>query len=115
MAYKKNEISKEFDKFVEDYLNDLYRSRPATASFVGIHDYDREIEDFSTESIKYEIDSVKSYQNRLSKLDRSQLEIGKQIDHKIVENQIRARLLSLEEIRPFESNPYIYCETLSDS
>jgi uncharacterized protein (DUF885 family) len=102
-----------FDRLVAAYMEDAYRFHPGLATFVGVHSYDAEMEDYRAESIQSEIESIKSYSRRLDQIDGSALDISGRVDYRIIENNIKARLLELEEIRSFEVNPYVYCEALS--
>ena len=104
-----------FDALVTDYLEETYRFHPGLASFVGVHSYDGELEDYSADSIRAEIENIKSHHRRLIQIDPNALDISERIDYRILENSMKARLLELEEIRPFEKNPYIYSEPISQT
>src|SRR5262249_52351079 len=56
---------------------------------------------------------VKEYRRKLEKIDSTKLDLSTRVDYRILEDKINARLLELEQLRPFENNPSIYCESLS--
>src|SRR5437762_2818515 len=95
--------NEKFDALIKDYLEDTYRFHPGLATFVGVHRYDEELEDYSRDAIRAEIDNIKGYRRTLHQIDPAELDISARIDHRIVENSMNARLLELEELRSFEN------------
>jgi uncharacterized protein (DUF885 family) len=106
-------IKSSFDSLVEDYLEDIYQFHPGLATFVGVHKYDGELEDYRASAISAEIENIKGYRRRLNQIDMTGLDTSTRVDYRMLENNINARLLELEEVRSFEINPYVYCESLS--
>ena len=51
-----------FPKFVEEYILDLHSRHPSLAATSGIHAWDGQLEDFSSEAILAEIIAIKKFQ-----------------------------------------------------
>jgi uncharacterized protein (DUF885 family) len=104
----------DFPKFVEEYLLDYHSRHPSLAASSGIHAWDGQLEDFSSEAISAEISAIKKFQVRLEKIPPLQLSSSDIFDYQIVNSNMKARLLELEQIKNYERNPQIYSDVISN-
>jgi uncharacterized protein (DUF885 family) len=102
------QASAEFAEFVDEYFDASLRYSPAWATYVGIHDYDRELDDRSREAIEARIVQLHGYLDLLLEIDRTQLLFDEQIDAEALEADIRAELFDTETLRTWETNPMGY-------
>jgi len=100
--------SAEFAEFVDEYFDAAFRYSPSWATYVGIHDYDRQLNERSREAIEARIAQLHGYLDLLMEIDRLQLSFDEQIDAQALEMSIRGQLLEIETIRSWESNPMSY-------
>ncbi len=100
--------SAEFAEFVDEYFDASFRYSPSWATYVGIHDYDRQLNERSREAIEARIAQLHGYLDLLLEIDRAQLSFDEQIDAEALEMNIRGQLLEIETIRSWESNPMSY-------
>jgi uncharacterized protein (DUF885 family) len=104
----------DFPKFVEEYLLDYHSRHPSLAAASGIHAWDAQLEDYSSEAINAEISAIKKFQVRLEKIPPLQLSSSDIFDYQILHSNMRSRLLELEQIKNYERNPQIYSDVISN-
>ena len=100
--------SAEFNEFVDEYFDSSFRFSPSRATSVGIHDYDRELDDRSREAIEARITQLHGYLELLNEIDRSGLSFDEKIDAEALETSIRSDLFDSETLRTWETNPMDY-------
>jgi len=103
-----NAASAEFARFVDEYFDADFRFSPSWATSVGIHDYDRELNDRSREAIEARIRQLHGYLDLLQEIDRDGLGFDERIDAEALESSIRSDLFDLETLRTWEKNPMQY-------
>lgn len=107
---------KVFELLAEQYFDKVYfKFSPSQGTAAGFHQYDNLLEDYSRASINSQIAALKEFQKVLVKIDPLQLSPAARVDHTLVVDDINARLLSLEQIRPWEKNPDVYSSGITNS
>lgn len=104
----------DFPKLIEEYLLDYHSRHPSLAASSGIHAWDGQLEDYSSEALSAEISAIKKFQARLEKIPPLQLSSSDIFDFQIVNSNMKARLLELEQIKNYERNPQIYSDVISN-
>jgi len=89
----------DFSSFVDDYFASRFAYAPTRATRVGFHAYDDKLEDLSRDRIESQVADLKTFQARLSAIDRSRLSFDDAIDAQLIDNGIRAALLELTVVR----------------
>ncbi len=107
--------SEPFLHFVNDYLAHLQEVYPGESSLDGVHLYDDLLEDFSRTKIEAHVHALAGFGRRLRQVETKALPAVEKIEHKIVGANIEARMFDLEQVRSWESNPYIYADALATS
>jgi uncharacterized protein (DUF885 family) len=103
-------------EIAEQYFDKVYfKFNPSQGTASGFHQYDKQLEDYSRASIDSQATALKNFQKVVTKIDPSQLSAEARIDHALVLNDINARLLTLENIRPWEKNPDAYSSGITNS
>ncbi|MBM3765250.1 MAG: DUF885 domain-containing protein [Acidobacteria bacterium] len=92
-----------FAKFEEDYWNEWFRTFPSSATGVGIHDYDGQLEDLSADAVAKRVAYLNAAHDRLAALPA-----GGNIDAEILDTAIHAELMELTETRSWKTNPMGY-------
>ena len=103
----------DFPKLVSDYFIDLHSRHPAIAAASGIHAWDGRLEDYSGAALGDEVAAIKRFQNRLEKIQPLSLSSSDIFDYQIIQSNMSARLLELEQIRDFERNPKVYNDVIA--
>ena len=98
----------DFAKVVDDYFAARFRDRPSEGTAAGLHQYDPFLEDLSKTAVDKRVVELKDLQRRLNALDVAKLSFDDSIDARFLEGQIKAELLDLDVLKPWESNPMSY-------
>ncbi len=96
------------DKFIDGYLS----WRPQLAVYLGYHDYDGNITDFSKTSIDDELARLKDYENKLSSLNSGSLSPAAYYDLRILLSGIHKEIFNFEDMGAYLRNPMTYAGAL---
>ncbi len=104
------------EQYFREYLEELFRRQPLTATRLGDHRYDHLLDDLSRPSRSGHTEFVR---RTLRELPRAvayrSLTRPAQIDFEIFRHELETSLWIDEHLRPFETNPRLYNEYISDS
>jgi hypothetical protein len=109
------ELTAHYEQYFDEYY---FKFNPTQGTAAGFHQYDSQLEDYSRHAIDNQIAVLKKFQQEFS---GGYTHIGPgdvmatAIDHTLVLNDINARLLTLENIRPWEKNPDLYSSGITNS
>jgi uncharacterized protein (DUF885 family) len=102
--------------FFKAYLEEAFRRRPLEATRLGEHRFDHLLDDISAEARAGWIDHYRRTLAELpKKVDYSQLPRSGQIDYEIFKHHLTTALWLAENTRPFENDPRVYNDYISDS
>ena len=105
-----------FSFLVDQYFSEVYfRFSPTAGTSAGLHQYDSQLEDYSSASIQRQIIALHNYEKQINAIDPSALDASVVGDRLILLNSIRSSLLTLEVIRPWEKNPDNYSSGITNS
>jgi hypothetical protein len=94
---------------VDRFFDDVYfKFNPTTGTSTGFHQYDALLEDYSKSGIDAQIQVLHSAEKQFSALPEDP-------DRDLILNYIRATLLNLEQVRPWEKNPDTYSSGVTNS
>ncbi|KAA6462908.1 DUF885 domain-containing protein [Acidobacteria bacterium AB60] len=106
----------QFLKLADAYFDQLYfPCNPTLGTFVGYHQYDAQLEDFSRKAIDAQVAGLKDFEARVSAIPAAPLGPSTGADRELVLASIRSTLLTLETIRPWEKNPDTYSSGITNS
>jgi hypothetical protein len=87
---------------VDRFFDDVYfKFNPTTGTSSGFHQYDTLLEDYSKAGVDTQVRALQGAEKQFSALPEDP-------DRDLILNYIRATLLSLERVRPWEKNPDSY-------
>lgn len=102
--------------FFKAYLEEAFRRRPLEATRLGDHRYDHLLDDISA---KARAGWIEHYRQTLAelpkKIDYAQLPRSGQIDYEIFKHHLTTALWLAENTQPFENDPRVYNDYISDS
>ncbi|MEO8682087.1 MAG: DUF885 family protein, partial [Vicinamibacterales bacterium] len=101
--------------FVDDFLSYLYEVHPTAATMDGIHVHDDLVEDFRRSAIDTHLSALAGFARRLDAIPVAALPLKEQVEHAIVQANIRARQFEIEEVRSWERNPHVYADIIASS
>jgi uncharacterized protein (DUF885 family) len=87
-----------FSTYTQQYFDDYFK----------LNQYDTQLEDYSAAGVQHEIAVLHEWEKKLATIDPRALDAEPAADYQILLNSIRAQLLQLEVVRPWEKNPDTY-------
>src|SRR5207342_3053138 len=75
---------------------------------LGLHQYDGKVRDYSRLAVDAEVERLKRFRDRLTKLDTSELSKQANIDRRILLTAIAGELFQIEDMGTFDRNPMTY-------
>jgi uncharacterized protein (DUF885 family) len=94
---------------VDGFFDDVYfKFNPTTGTSSGFHRYDARLEDYSKATVDAQIKELHGAEKEFSALPSDP-------DRDLILNYIRATLLNLEKVRPWEKNPDTYSSGVTNS
>jgi len=105
----------DFDKLVDRCFDETYRFHPSRATSDGFHQYDTQLEDYSLAAMAAETRSLEQLLSQFEHFPSDGLSAETTADRELVIAGIRSRLLELEKIRLWETNPDKYSSDLAST
>ncbi|HVU45540.1 MAG TPA: DUF885 domain-containing protein [Terracidiphilus sp.] len=108
----------QLEKVSDEYFDQVYfRYAPSTATMIGFHQYDSQLEDFSRPAIDAEIAALKSFEKLLEAIqpDNSPADFVPRTDREMLLANIHSQLLTLETIRPWAKNADNYSSACANA
>ncbi|HZR18946.1 MAG TPA: DUF885 domain-containing protein [Verrucomicrobiae bacterium] len=102
----------EFQKLADDYLQGYLAWRPQTGTTLGFHEYDGKVTDFSRASLNRELERLRSFDERLGRLETNLLSAPASYDYRILRNAIERERFSFEQMEIYSHNPMTYAGVL---
>ncbi|EJL62398.1 DUF885 domain-containing protein [Flavobacterium sp. CF136] len=97
-----------FLKLSEEYITKSLEWNPQTGVYLGLHEYDGRLGDFSKPNIDKRVTSLKKFDQEFSAIDSTTLSKRNYYDWKIIKSNVKNELFSFEDLKPFTKNPMVY-------
>ena len=104
-----------FAEVSRGYLEDLYKRQPTLATFLGIHKYDDQLEDYSKQAVADAVAFTRQYREKVAAIDPARLSAANQLDREQLLHAIDSRLISLDIVRPWARDPDSYSSGLTNT
>jgi uncharacterized protein (DUF885 family) len=104
-------VSAALDRLVDEYLTTIVEDYPAFATFLGIHERDGELGDFTLDGFVEKHGHMKGLLQKLDGLELSGESTDARIDAAVLRSALRESIFSYEELRPQEIMPSMYVRT----
>ncbi|MGD9380085.1 MAG: DUF885 domain-containing protein [candidate division WOR-3 bacterium] len=105
----------EFNQLADQILESLWKNSPYVATFVGIHEYDQELDNVDADYLISVNNERKDFLNQLEALDEKKLTPEEHIDWQLLKNFLRSNTREFEEIRYWQKNPAEYANLCVDA
>jgi uncharacterized protein (DUF885 family) len=102
-----------FTTIAHDYLEDLYRRSPTRATGLGIHKYDDQLENYSRQAVADEVAALRTFKDLARAIQPNTLSASNQLDREQLLHELDSRLLTLEVVRPWATDPDFYSSGLT--
>ena len=97
----------EFLRLADDYVDDLARRHPDTATELGDHRFDDLLPDRSQSALDDERRGLAKFADRLTAIDQAGLDAELRVDAAVLGNDVARRLFELTELREHTWNPLL--------
>jgi uncharacterized protein (DUF885 family) len=103
-----------WDTLVDRFFDEAeFRFNPTAGTSAGFHQYDTQLEDFSSATIQQQIGVLRQFDMQVESFAPAKLTPDQSADRDLILSNIRSMLLELESIRSWEKNPDRYSSTTS--
>lgn len=100
----------QFHTYADTVFDAFARFDPVWGTYVGIHDYDARLADYSKRNIERQIQYLKDSRKRLLSMDTSGWPVDDAIDYKLLLSNVWQRLFELEKFPYWRKSPFIYSD-----
>lgn len=97
-----------FENLAANYTNGMLKMSPEWATYLGDHQYDHLMNDYSLAAIEKELKFNQLYLDSLNQIQKTQLSVEHAIDYSILKENIEYGIFMATEIKSFEWNPLVY-------
>jgi uncharacterized protein (DUF885 family) len=100
----------QFEALSRSWLSDWFRANPVSATQIGSHIVDGELDDLSAKGRAASIDLAKRTLTALDAIDASALTREHQIDYAILRNQLKGEIWTIETLQSWAWDPQVYSQ-----
>ena len=104
----KTDSTAAFDAWLDSFFESYYRRRPVNATFIGVHDYDHCLPDFSPHGAADTLAEMQSLLRAASQLPAEPLSGTQTIDKRLCEGYLRIQCWEYQGSNFFSGNPGLY-------
>lgn len=105
-----------FTQLADHYFDDFYfPNQPTAATSAGLHQYDSQLEDYSRKGEEDTVKALKQWEAKFAAVDAGKLSEQERGDLELVLANIRGRLLMIDQVRWWETNPDNYSSGITGS
>ncbi len=108
-------MDERFDTLCSNFLKGYFLANPVLATQTGIHDYDSLLNDVSLTANQLEVNRLHLFKEKLADLELGSLSKEKNIDCRILRENINGMLFGYEELKESEWNPLLYTGLIGDA
>ena len=110
------DMDKKLNAFFRDYLETEFRDQPLEATRLGDHRFDARLDDLSHAAIEARrVRAGETLAALPQRIEYAQLSRNSQIDYEIFRQELTRSIWLAENLHPYEEDPRVYGEYLSDS
>jgi len=104
-----------FENLSHQYLTDLARFSPVSATLIGDHSADGQLDQVDNAAREQTRSLYKKYQDKLARISRDELSRANQVDAELLAAELASGLWSLDTLQEWAWNPLVYVSTSGSS
>jgi uncharacterized protein (DUF885 family) len=104
-----------FRQLAGEILGDYYQRNPTTATDLGIHTYDDQLEDYSAAAVQANVAAAKGFRTRLGAIDPARLSPDAQLDREFLQHTMDGAVLRDEVVRGWTKDPDLYSSGITNT
>ena len=98
----------EFDRWLDSFFDSYYRHRPVNATFIGVHDYDASLPDYSESGLADTVADMRYMLRRIRELPAEPLSLAQQVDKQLCTGYLEIQCWEFEQDHVVRGNPCWY-------
>src|SRR5215210_5699601 len=99
---------REFDAWLDRFFAHYYAARPVNATFIGIHDHDHALPDFSPAATTGQLLEMRRLREELAEIPTANLDTGRRHDSLIADGYLELRIMEDSLPQFHRGNPALY-------
>lgn len=103
----------QYEALAKAYYGEYFKLNPLVATYVGVHDYDAQLGDFSPASVARQDALDNDTLGKVAAIDRGQLSAGVALDATLLSNSLKDDLLSNDTLAEWRHDPDDYTQAAS--
>jgi uncharacterized protein (DUF885 family) len=107
-AYAATATDEAFQNLADEYISDLTNFSPVSATMVGDHSADGELDQVDAAAREESLTLLREYRDALATLDRDAMSRANQVDAELLLHEIESSLWSTEQLQEWAWNPLYY-------
>jgi uncharacterized protein (DUF885 family) len=104
-----------FKSLASEVLQDYFRRHPSSATLLGVHTYDNQLEDYSAGAFDAEVKADSAFRARLIAVDTATLSLEQQLDRQQLIHAMDAAIVSDRVIKPWAQNADSYSSGVTNA
>jgi uncharacterized protein (DUF885 family) len=104
-----------FKSLASDVIQDFYKRHPSSATLLGVHTYDSQLEDYSASAFDAEAKADSAFRTRLLAVDTATLSLDQQLDWQQLIHSLDAAILNDRVIKPWAQNADSYSSGVTNA
>lgn len=108
-------VNDSFDALAKQYIDEFPALHPVSATQLGDHRFDDQVDEVNPELRKREADFCRKYLERLSRISTVELSRDRQVDARLLKQQLEATIWQLETLQEWAWNPLFYTALTGDA
>ncbi len=97
-----------FSSWLDDFFTIYYYRRPVNATFIGMHDLDHQLPDYSEKGVAGTVDEMQSLLARLDELPAESLSSAERMDRMLAAGYLQTQLWEFQSNHFYRGNPCLY-------
>ncbi|MEX2236261.1 MAG: DUF885 domain-containing protein [Dehalococcoidia bacterium] len=112
-------MARSFDELSNEYIDQTLAESPVTATYVGVHDYDHELPDYSRGAVEARTRKIRGWVSELEGMDTETKPEGwpgyQWMEADLLWRRLQWELVTLEEWRGLANNPTLYANSIGSA
>jgi len=101
-------MDKHFEELAERYIDRFPALAPVSATSLGDHRFDTELDQISEAARTHEVRFLQEYLGQLDRIDPANLSRSNQVDYALLEHHLEAQRWQIEQLQEWAWNPLLY-------
>jgi len=101
-------MSTDIQRFLQEYIDAFLTTYPPYGSWLGLHEYDGQVADYSAGAIDARVRALGEFGRRAGTIDRAPLSAQDRLDLALVERSAQNELFEWTGLRDYQRNPLAY-------